>query len=195
MFQLDLYGRVGSPFEQERVGCICQIAVSVPRWVDMHAVLTVGMMFRRPSKLFRPSRVDTWAGLRQLALAADQTLSPSFLRGLMRSRSGISGLAKSLLPPMMVNTTLGFLLFTSHSFFALSLARLEWFAGREEVNLHSVVEGPKTVPKHSTLLSGLAGAGAGVVQGIAFVPVDRWTGGRLSNGWWDGWRWTVARDA
>ena len=79
-----------------------------------HDVTTdeVGIMFRRPSKLFRPSRgesigrlsrryycqtliiplVDTWGGLRQLALSADQTLSATFIRDLLRRKSGVGDL-------------------------------------------------------------------------------------------------------
>lgn len=68
-------------------------------------------MFRRPSKLFRPSRggllrspawpkahsvVDTWGGLRQLAQSADQTLSPAFIKSLLRRKTGV-GNALSLL--------------------------------------------------------------------------------------------------
>lgn len=62
--------------------------------------LTAGFMFRRPSKLFRPNRrtlslyalltgVDTWAGLRQLAESADQNLSPSFVRSLIKLKGGV----------------------------------------------------------------------------------------------------------
>lgn len=64
-------------------------------------------MFRRPSKLFRPSRgelclnqlklVDTFGGLRQLAISANQTFSPSFVRTLMSSRSGVGYLMSQLI--------------------------------------------------------------------------------------------------
>lgn len=34
--------------------------------------------------------MDTWGGLRHLALQADQSLSPAFIRSLIRSKSGVS---------------------------------------------------------------------------------------------------------
>ncbi|WWD05971.1 hypothetical protein V865_004056 [Kwoniella europaea PYCC6329] len=164
-------------------------------------VLFTGFLFRRPSKLFRPSRVDTWAGLRQLAISSDQTLSPSFIRDLLRRKTGLIAITLTILPPLLVNTTMGFLLFTSHSFFSLSLAKLSFFqkpkevgvdkaryhaplnpssdtskeveeGEEEEINLDTLLRGPSIIPNHPTLLSGIAGAGAGLVQGAAFTPVE-----------------------
>ncbi|WWC85677.1 uncharacterized protein L201_000543 [Kwoniella dendrophila CBS 6074] len=185
-------------------------------------VLFTGFLFRRPSKLFRPSRVDTWAGLRQLAISSDQTLSASFIRDLLRRKTGLIAITLTILPPLIVNTTMGFLLFTSHSFFSLSLAKLPFFQnhttsnsnddfgesidgietknpnsskdnvaryhapldiyGRkkqlrneeeeEEINLDTLLRGPSIIPNHPTLLSAIAGAGAGLVQGAAFTPVE-----------------------
>ncbi|EIW73170.1 hypothetical protein M231_07448 [Tremella mesenterica] len=165
--------------------------------------LFMGFMFRRPSKLFRPNRVDTWGALRQLAISSDQHLSPGFIRDLLRRKQGVLALTVTLLPPLMVNTILGFLLFTSHSFFSLSLARLPVFQRErhfndlkqshsvskdtspkgspmegddaeeeEKFDLETLLRGPTVVPRHPTLLSGIAGAGAGIAQGIAFTPVE-----------------------
>lgn len=96
----------------------------------------------------------------------------------------------TILPPLVINTTLGFLLFTSHSFFALTLARLPFFrhphhesvdslratlddvAEEEEINLHTLLSGPTVIPAHPTLLSAVSGGMAGLVQGIAFTPIE-----------------------
>lgn len=101
----------------------------------------------------------------------------------------------TILPPLVINTTLGFLLFTSHSFFALTLARLPFFRhphetphattasldhggeidpqdDEESINIHTLLSGPTIIPRHPTLLSALSGAGAGLVQGVAFTPVE-----------------------
>lgn len=91
----------------------------------------------------------------------------------------------TMMPPLIVNTSLGFLLFTSHSFFSLSLAKLPFFQqeetggairkvdhGAEEITLENLLRGPTIVPRHPTLLSALSGAGAGIVQGFAFTPVE-----------------------
>jgi hypothetical protein len=103
----------------------------------------------------------------------------------------------TIIPPLLINTTLGFLLFTSHSFFSLSLARIPFFHPEhsdryrvqstpfsdetvseqqeeegERINIHNLVSGPTIIPRHPTLLSGLAGAGAGIIQGMAFTPIE-----------------------
>ncbi|ODO06479.1 hypothetical protein L198_01711 [Cryptococcus wingfieldii CBS 7118] len=155
-------------------------------------VLFFGFLFRRPSKLFKPNRgkqtVDTWLGLRQLAISTDQHLSPAFIRSLLQNRTGLIAVGLTILPPMLVNATLGFLLFTSHSLFSLGLAKLDWFQRKvevenekgemiveeqeEELNLETLIRGPSVIPNHPTVLSAVAGAGAGLIQGMAFTPVD-----------------------
>jgi hypothetical protein len=42
----------------------------------------------------------------------------------------------------------------------------------EEITLETIIRGPKTVPAHPTLLAAIAGAGAGVIQGMAFTPIE-----------------------
>jgi hypothetical protein len=98
-------------------------------------------------------------------------------------------------PPLVVNTSLGFLLFTTHSFLSLSLSRLSFFQRRRvesfnldfeprhkaadldddpdpPITLSALLQGLTIVPHHPTLLSAIAGAGAGALQGIAFTPVE-----------------------
>jgi len=106
-------------------------------------------------------------------------------------------LTLTIIPPLAINTTLGFLLFTSHSVFALALARIPLFQHHhhqtpalighesvenvqgeeeeeeeEEITLETLLRGPHIIPRHPTLLSAIAGAGAGLVQGMAFTPVE-----------------------
>lgn len=120
-------------------------------------------------------------------------------------------MAATLVPPLVVNTTLGFLLFSSHSLFSLWLARIPYFQRgaecdpededdlinfqklrdplgsldgdygdvipgasdeEEEITFENIIRGPKIIPKHPTLLSAIAGAGAGVIQGVAFTPIE-----------------------
>lgn len=40
------------------------------------------------------------------------------------------------------------------------------------LTLQTLLQGPSFVPKHPTLLSAIAGAGAGVIQGMAFTPIE-----------------------
>lgn len=128
--------------------------------------------------------MDTWLGLRQLALSTEQTISPAFIRSLLRQKAGIIAVTLTILPPMLVNATLGFLLFTSHSLFTLGLSRLSFFQKKvemedgteideeEDINLETLIRGPSIIPSHPTILSAIAGAGAGLVQGVAFTPVE-----------------------
>lgn len=129
--------------------------------------------------------MDTWLGLRQLALSTEQTISPAFIRSLLSQKAGIIAVTLTILPPMLVNATLGFLLFTSHSLFTLGLSRLSFFQKKvemedgtevgedEDINLETLIRGPSIIPNYPTVLSAIAGAGAGLVQGIAFTPVEK----------------------
>lgn len=111
----------------------------------------------------------------------------------------VVALTLTIIPPLAINTTLGFLLFTSHSMFALSLAKLPFFQHKhpgedsrlvdhegsmttgasqqqqgldEEITLETLLTGPHIIPRHPTLLSAIAGGGAGLVQGLAFTPME-----------------------
>lgn len=42
----------------------------------------------------------------------------------------------------------------------------------EEISLENIIRGPRSIPKHPTLLSAIAGAGAGIIQGLAFTPIE-----------------------
>lgn len=91
---------------------------------------SLGIYFKRPSRLFRPSRgmyilnqenyqglttplpVDTLATLRQLAMSSHQTLSPAFIRALIKDKGVCSqetsrahgGLSDVLLSPWPSST-------------------------------------------------------------------------------------------
>ncbi|TXT05050.1 hypothetical protein VHUM_03870 [Vanrija humicola] len=45
-------------------------------------------------------------------------------------------------------------------------------APEEEITLETIIRGPRNVPRHPTLCSAIAGAGAGVIQGLAFTPIE-----------------------
>ncbi|KAL7420287.1 hypothetical protein Q5752_005256 [Cryptotrichosporon argae] len=194
--------RATSPSRSDSSGSltVSSTSTSAGAAVTRSVLLFMGIMFRRPSKLFRPNRVDTWGALRHLANSADQTLSPAFIRTILRAKGGALALAAAVVPPLLINTTLGFLLFTSHSLFSLGLARFPFFQRHvhhphpsgdaltldgddvdaepdgdpheDAITLETLVRGPTVVPRHPTLLSALAGAGAGLVQGAAFTPIE-----------------------
>ncbi|KAJ9113656.1 hypothetical protein QFC22_005965 [Naganishia vaughanmartiniae] len=153
------------------------------------------------------TRIDTLATLRQLAMSSHQTLSPAFVRALIKDKGPMS-IIHSILPPLMINTALGTLLFTSHSFFCYLLSRIDFFAPRDEVLLTPGLDGILPQPHqqqsadsrvddaheggpewlsfgaedqmmfmeaihklpHPTLMSALAGAAAGCIQGYYLHP-------------------------
>lgn len=177
--------------------------------------------------------VDTLATLRQLAMSSHQTLSPAFVRALIKDKGVRTyvflmhlwptltyplpcqpmSIIHSIVPPLLINTALGTLLFTSHSFFCYLLSRIEFFAPKEshtETLLHPDSDAKHTVPNqlntsdsstddaheggpewlsfgveeqimfmeaihklpHPTLMSALAGAAAGCIQGVLFAPIE-----------------------
>lgn len=138
---------------------------------------------------------------------------------------------QSILPPLLINTALGTLLFTSHSYFCYLISRLDFFApkpllhqdlAKDDLHEQSLLKQWTALTKrgetltsipasdavppgspegdgedeagpvwlsfgaedqisfmesihrlpHPTLLSALAGAGAGAIQGVAFAPIE-----------------------
>lgn len=159
-------------------------------------ILLLGVYFKRPSRLFRPTRVDTLASLRQLALESQQSLSASFVRALVKEK-GPKTLILSILPPLVLNTCLGALLFESHAILSYWLSKLSFFAPRPRsdgviTNSLSDEDGLEEMPEwksfgaehtimfmeslhklpHPTIMAMIAGMGAGAIQGVAFTPVE-----------------------
>ncbi|KAJ9096812.1 hypothetical protein QFC21_005083 [Naganishia friedmannii] len=156
--------------------------------------------------------VDTLATLRQLAMSSHQTLSPAFVRALIKDKGPMS-IIHSIVPPLLINTALGTLLFTSHSFFCYLLSRVDFFAPREShtevlvtpdsdgkyppsdqshTSRSSANDAHEGGPEwlsfgveeqmmfmeaihklpHPTLMSAVAGAAAGCIQGVLFAPIE-----------------------
>ena len=109
--------------------------------------------------------VDTWAGLRQLAVSTNQTLSPSFIRSLLRRKSGVRRSCKYALSPdsrpdVHTHSSVSdqhhpgaFCSLPRTRFFSLSLARLPFFrrpAAKEDkedpIDLQTLLMGPSTIP-------------------------------------------------
>lgn len=153
--------------------CICQGQVSIS---NVHPVCFAQVEVRK-AQVDRQTKqstdfsvnispaVDTLATLRQLAMSSHQTLSPAFIRALIKDKGvrirvpNISIISRglpffqpmaiihSILPPLMINTALGTILFTSHSFFCYVLSRLDFFAPTET----SVSLGPRITKDGQTI--------------------------------------------
>ncbi|GAA6058334.1 hypothetical protein JCM3770_001974 [Rhodotorula araucariae] len=71
-------------------------------------------MFKRPIRLFRPVKISTWAGIQAIAEEQGRSVTPGFVRGLLR-KEGWRFIPKHILPPLAINATIGLTLFTSYT--------------------------------------------------------------------------------
>lgn len=121
----------------------------------------LAFMFKRPVRLFRPVKsalpyllplfqanlspfsVSTWAGIQAIAEEQGRSVTPGFVRGLLRKEGvrlllpPLSFLAhseilqwrffpKHVLPPLLINATIGLTLFTSYTVRFLPPFRCRW---------------------------------------------------------------------
>ncbi|CED82172.1 Mitochondrial carrier domain [Phaffia rhodozyma] len=156
-------------------------------------IFLIGMMLKRPARIFRPSKVSTFAFIKALAQRDGRSFSPSGLLKLAK-RYGPLSLVLPIIPPLFFNTILTTLLFTTHSVISSLLSALPFFrppertSGSEPTGFLSETdsEPDTTIPVylsllthnlhatvHPTLLSFLAGAGAGVAQSTLAIPLDK----------------------
>jgi hypothetical protein len=103
--------------------------------------------FRLPIKLFRPSSINPWSIFQQIALAENKSLSPIFIRNILK-REGFHMVKTSVLPLMTVNALLGGVLFNVYSF---------------SLNLFNDLRGRQF----------LSGFNAGLIYAILSTPVER----------------------
>ncbi|GAA6062420.1 hypothetical protein JCM10212_006055 [Sporobolomyces blumeae] len=75
---------------------------------------TLAFMFKRPIRLFRPVKISTWAGIQAIAEEQGRSVSPAFVRALVR-KEGWKFIPRHVLPPMLVNTTIGLTLFWTYT--------------------------------------------------------------------------------
>ncbi|KAG9103123.1 hypothetical protein FRC06_000149 [Ceratobasidium sp. 370] len=111
-----------------------------------------GLYFSRPMRLFRPTKISGWTSLRHAAASQGTSLSPNFIWNLVRTQ-GLLVLPRHFVPPLLVNTCLGALLFTTYSVTYDALHR----PGRYQ---------------NSTAASAVAGATAGAIQSLAGAPAE-----------------------
>lgn len=103
---------------------------------------SLAFLFKRPIRLFRPVKISTWTGIQAIAEEQGRSVTPSFVRGLIR-KEGVSGafprvtpgfqimyrpfpdpdlmqsqwrfFPRHVLPPLIVNTAVGLTLFTCYT--------------------------------------------------------------------------------
>ncbi|GAA5972626.1 hypothetical protein JCM21900_006767 [Sporobolomyces salmonicolor] len=75
---------------------------------------TLAFLFKRPIRLFRPVKISTWAGIQAIAEEQGRSVTPGFVRGLIR-KEGWRFVPRHVLPPLFVNTLIGLTLFTTYT--------------------------------------------------------------------------------
>jgi len=129
------------------------------------------LYFSRPVRLFRPSKISGWHSLRGLAASDGTSLSPHFVRRLVRTQ-GLLVIPKHFVPPLLVNAVLGTVLWTTYSESSSLLS-----GGRLEA--------------YPIATAAISGAIAGGAQAIVAAPAENarlaiegsTAGGRWSHAW------------
>ncbi|KAJ7724084.1 hypothetical protein DFH07DRAFT_946424 [Mycena maculata] len=111
----------------------------------------LALYFSRPVRLFRPTKVSGWHSLRGLAAQDGVSLTPSYISSLIKTQ-GFTVIPKHFFPPMVVNTLLGTVLWTSYA--------------EASTLLHP------HIGSHPTAMATLAGALAGGAQALVSAPAD-----------------------
>ncbi|GAA5876796.1 hypothetical protein JCM8547_003168 [Rhodosporidiobolus lusitaniae] len=114
----------------------------------------LAFMFKRPIRLFRPVKISTWAGIQAIAEEQGRSVTPSFVRGLLR-KEGWRFIPRHILPPLLVNTGIGLTLFTAYT-------------TSESLLLPYLT----STASHLLLIPFISGAFAGAAQAILSAPLD-----------------------
>ncbi|KAJ1307415.1 hypothetical protein OPQ81_001517 [Rhizoctonia solani] len=158
------------------------------------------LYFSRPMRLFRPTKISGWTTLRHAAVSEGKSLSPAFVTNLIRTQGALV-IPRHFIPPLLVNTCLGTILFSTYTYVYDEVHR--------EIFCSS-----------STAASAIAGATAGAVQSIVGAPAENIQAdpkeqetqkafrreARATREWmrevssmsmsrgWEGWGWSCAKD-
>ncbi|KAH7103925.1 hypothetical protein BKA62DRAFT_695047 [Auriculariales sp. MPI-PUGE-AT-0066] len=175
------------------------------------AARTLALYFARPVRLFRPSKLSGWQMLRVHARSAGHSsLSPQYLYSLFRSQ-GFYVISHHFIPPLLVNAALGTILWSS---FTLAQTELTPYiessiltagaagslAGTAQALAAAPAENVRILLEESVFR-----ASESVVRETSDSSLSRnkvrellpWVREirDMAGTGWEGWRWTVAKDA
>lgn len=114
----------------------------------------LAFMFKRPIRLFRPVKISTMAGIQAIAEEQGRSVTPAFVRGLIR-KEGWRFFPKHVLPPLTINALIGLTLFTTYT---------TW-----ESLLHARFDSPAAT---YVMIPFVSGAFAGAAQTLISAPLD-----------------------
>ncbi|KAF8969928.1 hypothetical protein BDZ97DRAFT_1793425 [Flammula alnicola] len=115
------------------------------------ATRSMALFFARPVRLFRPAKVNGWQTLKNLASQQGTTLTHRFLISLVKLQ-GVWVIPKHFVPPMIVNASLGAVLWGAYGEASKSLDPL--------------------LSSHSLSSAAVSGAFAGASQAIVAAPAE-----------------------
>ncbi|KAF8503525.1 hypothetical protein F5888DRAFT_1662953 [Russula emetica] len=129
------------------------------------------LYFSRPIRLFRPSKISGWQSLRSLAASGGASLNLDFVSRLVQTQ-GVLVIGKHFIPPLLVNASLGTVLWAVYSESSSALGSCDSLEAR-----------PITI-------AAISGAVAGGAQAIVAAPaenvrlaIERGTGRGWSHAW------------
>ncbi|KAF4614937.1 hypothetical protein D9613_002932 [Agrocybe pediades] len=112
---------------------------------------SLALYFSRPVRLFRPSKVNGWHTLKNLAIQQGTTLSYQYITSLVKTR-GILVIPKHFIPPMIINASLGLVLWNTYG----------------EAN--TILQ--PSLMNHNIWNAAISGAIAGACQALAAAPAE-----------------------
>ncbi|KAJ8093274.1 hypothetical protein PM082_020760 [Marasmius tenuissimus] len=184
------------------------------------ATRAIALYYSRPVRFFRPSKVSGWQMLRGIASQDGVGLSPQFVRSLVQAQ-GFTVIAKHFVPPILVNTLLGTILFTTYTEATqilephighhptLTAAVAGGIAGGAQALVAAPAENVRTLVEGGTVYHSWSHAWKDVFRGTEtraglsktealedVREVRRWMKevGEMAGRGWNGWGWTCVKD-
>ncbi|TDL27304.1 hypothetical protein BD410DRAFT_762087 [Rickenella mellea] len=177
----------------------------------------LALYFSRPVRLFRPSKVSGWTSLRGAANRDGVSLSPQYISTLVKQH-GIFVIPRHFIPPLIINATLGTILWASYSQASSLLDRWNWHFSVKSAACGGVAGGTQALfaaPAENLrlIMEGRSHSGWSHAWKTVFLGADhavpktditrqdlrRWRSwirefGDMAGRGWDGWGWGCGKD-
>ncbi|KXN90543.1 hypothetical protein AN958_04215, partial [Leucoagaricus sp. SymC.cos] len=132
---------------------------------------SMALYFSRPVRLFRPSKISGWQSLRSLAEHQGVVYDHKFLLSAVKLQ-GFGVFSKHFFPPMVVNTMLGTVLWTTYAKTSIIVEPL--------------------MQDRSAMAAAVSGGIAGGIQALVAAPAENLRlaiqGGTSAQSWMQAWR-------
>jgi hypothetical protein len=133
---------------------------------------TLAFVFRAPVRLFRPVKLSSWNLLEAMAKREGRSLNLRFIRTIIK-RERSTFFPHLLIPPLLVNTTIGFCLFEVYSLTESRLLAKHYPKKEDDAKMSDSLIPTKSSPSFTPLwIVAIAGGSAGAAQCIVSAPLD-----------------------